>query len=156
MLLLLALFLALPQLPTACPAERPVPGAVVRPFAPQGAYAGHWGVDLAAALGSPVRSVAAGMVTFAGGVAGRLTVTVLHGGEVRTSYSYLSAVGVSPGQPLAAGEILGRSGLDRGLSALHLSLRVGRAYVDPERWLDCRLAAPATAGHLAPALPPYA
>ena len=55
---------------------RPVPGDVVREFAPQGAYAGHWGVDLAAEAGTPVRAARDGVVTFAGPVAGRLSAIV--------------------------------------------------------------------------------
>jgi len=152
----LVLILALAPLAPACPAIPPVPGVVVRPFHPEGTYSGHWGVDLEAATGTPVRAVAAGVVTFAGPVAGRLSVTLHHGGGVRTSYSYLTVISVVGGQLVAAGAILGASGVDRGAEALHLSLRVGRAYLDPGRWLDCRLAPPAAAGHLAPALPPYA
>ncbi|MCU0280552.1 MAG: nicotinate-nucleotide adenylyltransferase [Acidimicrobiia bacterium] len=153
-----ALILALALFPfgPACPAVRPVPGALLRPFAPQGPYAGHWGADLESPSGAPVVAVAAGVVTFAGPVAGRLTVTVHHGGGVRTSYSYLSTVAVARGRVVGAGEVLGASGIDHGLEALHLSLRVGEAYADPMRWLECRLAPPGAAGRLAPALPPYA
>lgn len=156
MLHVLALALALLPLLPACPAARPVPGAVVRPFAPQGPYAGHWGVDLMASVGTPVVAAAAGVVTFAGPVAGRLSVTVHHGGGVRTSYSYLSALFVAGGEVVAGGASLGASGIDHGLEALHLSLRVGEDYVDPLRWLECRLAPPGVAGRLAPAPQPYA
>ena len=45
----------------------PVPGDVVREFAPQGAYAGHWGVDLAAEAGTPVRAARDGVTLGAGG-----------------------------------------------------------------------------------------
>jgi nicotinate-nucleotide adenylyltransferase len=153
----LAVIAALVLSGSACPAARlPVPGAVVRGFAPVGAYGGHWGVDLAADPGSPVVAVAAGVVTFAGPVAGHLSVTVLHGGVLRTSYSYLSAASVVAGQRVAAGELLGTSGWDHGEAAVHLSLRVGTRYVDPMAWLQCRLGPPADAGHLAPVLPPYA
>jgi nicotinate-nucleotide adenylyltransferase len=152
--LALALVSLLPA--PACPAARPVPGVVVRPFAPLGPYAGHWGIDLQAEAGTPVVAVAAGVVTFAGPVAGRLSVTVHHGGGVRTSYSYLSSVSVAGGQAVTAGTTLGASGSDNGIEALHLSLRVGQGYVDPLRWLECRLAPPGAAGHLAPALTPYA
>ena len=56
-----------------CPGVvRPVPGDVVQGFSPQGSYAGHWGIDLAAEVGTPVRAVRSGVVTFAGPVAGRL------------------------------------------------------------------------------------
>ncbi|MCJ7725837.1 MAG: M23 family metallopeptidase, partial [Acidimicrobiia bacterium] len=126
----------------------PVGGDVVQGFEPQGAYAGHWGVDLAAAPGTPVRAAAPGVVTFAGPVAGRLTVTVLHGGGVRSSYSYLSEIVTGFGSPVAAGEVIGRSGLDHGAAVLHLSLRVGDRYVDPSRWLRCGRWLPGEGVHL--------
>lgn len=123
-----------------CPVLPPVSGPVARPFAPVGAYGGHWGVDLAVPPGTPVHAAAAGVVTFAGSVAGRSSVTIDHGG-MRTSYSYLSRVTVAPG-PIAAGAIVGLSGIDRGIAALHLSVRVGDRYVDPERLLGCGLGPP--------------
>ena len=41
----------------------PVPGEQVAAFAPVGAYAGHWGVDLAADPGTPVAAPIDGEVT---------------------------------------------------------------------------------------------
>ncbi|MBU1226185.1 MAG: M23 family metallopeptidase [Actinobacteria bacterium] len=135
-----------------CPGVvRPVDGEVVRGFAPQGAYGGHWGIDLAARVGTPVVAVGPGVVTFAGPVAGRLTVTVLHGGEVRSSYSYLSEIAVGTGDRVAAGTVLGRSGLDHETAALHLSVRIGDRYVDPAGWLACADWVPGDGVRLAPA-----
>lgn len=120
-----------------CLLAAPVPGPVLAGFAPQGYHGGHWGVDLAAPEGTPVGAAAAGMVTFAGSVAGMLTVTVNHGGLVRTSYSYLSAVTVSAGARVSRGTIVGSSGLDHDRAAVHWSLRVGDRYLDP--LAACRL-----------------
>ena len=114
-----------------CPLQPPVPGAVVWPFAPDGSYGGHWGVDLAADEGSAVRAADRGLVTFAGPVAGRLSVTIHHGGGVRTSYSYLSTVMVSAGSQVASGDIVGTSGTDHGRPAVHYSLRIGGTYTAP-------------------------
>ncbi len=137
-------------LASACPAGSPVPGPVVilRPYAPEGPFGGHWGVDLAAPVRSEVRSLGPGAVTFAGTVAGTTSVTVDHGGGLRTSYSYLSAVSTGLG-PVGAGALLGRSGRDHGLDALHLSVRVGDRYIDPVRLLTCRLGPPGDALRLA-------
>src|SRR4051812_14596394 len=68
---------------------RPVSGAVVRPFdPPQTRFgAGHLGADLAATPGTAVRAAGAGVVSFAGRVAGSLHVVVAHAGNLRTSYS---------------------------------------------------------------------
>ncbi len=114
---------------SVCPFHRPADGPVLRPYAPQGDYGGHWGVDIAASPGSPVVAAAAGTVTFSGRIAGRLSVTVLHGGGVRTSYSYLGAALVAPGSAVAAGTAVGVGGVDHG--AVHFSLRIGDRYVAP-------------------------
>ena len=116
---------------------RPVSGDVVRPFAPVGRYGGHWGVDLAAPIGTPVRASAGGTVTFAGSVAGVRSVTVHHGGGLRTSYSYLSAIDVRSQQVVRSGRVLGESGLDHGRAALHWSLRSGDEYRDPLAATGC-------------------
>lgn len=121
-----------------CGQVAPVPGGdIVRSYAPLGRYAGHWGVDLAATTGTPVRAVLGGTVTFSGTVAGVMSVTVGHGGDLRTSYSYLASRAVWVGEQVEAGTILGESGSDRDVGALHLSLRVGEQYRDPMRVLLC-------------------
>jgi len=154
LVLLLSLFLS--GLPTAageaCPGlQAPVDAVIVRHFAPVGRFGGHWGVDFGADPDTPVRAAGPGMVTFAGDVAGVLSVTVDHGGGLRTSYSYLSEITVSRGQPVAAGGVVGRSGLDHDVAAVHFSVRVGDVYRDPEDWLRC-LEAPAPALSLIPTL----
>jgi murein DD-endopeptidase MepM/ murein hydrolase activator NlpD len=113
------------------------PGAVERTFAPVGMYEGHWGVDYAMDVGSNVIVIADGVVTFAGPVAGVDSVTVDHGGGLRTSYSYLEAVVVRRGERVHRGDVLGTSGQDHGIAALHLSARVNGIYVDPSVMFTC-------------------
>jgi murein DD-endopeptidase MepM/ murein hydrolase activator NlpD len=136
--------------------QRPVRGRVERPFeAPVFRYGpGHLGVDLAAAPGSPVRAAGAGVVVFAGIVAGAMHVVIGHPGDMRTSYSFLASIRVRRGEAVAAGAVIGTTG-GRGEqhdgTALHLGLRVGDTYVDP-----MRLFAPpdlASVVHLAPTGP---
>ena len=127
----MAIALLVALLPGPCFFEPPVAGPIVAPFAPQGAYGGHWGIDLAVPLGTPVRAAAAGVVTFSGEVAGRSSVTIHHGGSVRTSYSYLGGRTVDEGAFVTTGEVVGTSGIDHGVPALHFSLRVGDRYLDP-------------------------
>ncbi len=115
---------------------RPVDGPVVEPFdAPSSDYAaGHRGVDFAAAPGTPVRAANDGVVSFAGSVAGTLHVTIAHAGDLRTSYSFLSSVGVRIGQPVTRGDVVGLTGgvgTDHDGRVLHLGLRIGDRYVDP-------------------------
>lgn len=135
---------------SACPAEPPLAGplVVVRGHAPVEPFSGHWGIDLSAPVGTPVRSIAGGAVTFAGSVAGMRSVTVDHGGGFRSTYSYLSVVTVGPGA-ISKGAVIGRSGEDRGVAALHLSFRVGGRYVDPAAVLTCSLGPPGDALGLA-------
>ncbi len=121
----------------------PVAGPVLRSFAPIGSYAGHWGVDLGASPGTPVGSAGTGVVSFAGTVVDLLTVTVDHGGGLRTSYSYLGSVAVGVGAPVAPHTLIGTSGVDNGIEAVHFSVRVGAEYLDPEPWLRCLPPGPA-------------
>ncbi len=67
---------------------------------------GHRGVDLAAAPGSEVRSPGAGVVAFAGPVAGRGVVTVLHDDGLRSSLEPVDA-DVAPGDRVGPGTVLG-------------------------------------------------
>ncbi|HEX9968791.1 MAG TPA: peptidoglycan DD-metalloendopeptidase family protein, partial [Acidimicrobiales bacterium] len=76
--------------------------------------------------GAPVAAAASGIVAFAGPVGGTLHVSVLHDDGVRTTYSFLQAVAVRRGDPVQAGQVVGRAA-----SRLHWGARVGDAYVDP-------------------------
>ncbi|MFZ4515225.1 MAG: murein hydrolase activator EnvC family protein [Acidimicrobiia bacterium] len=117
---------------------RPVPGAIVRVFiAPSHPYGpGHRGVDFAVAPNEPVRAAGPGVVTFAGAVAGTLHVVVAHPNGIRTGYSYLAEISVTPGERVSAGAVLGRAGpgvgtAEHGVDTVHFSLRVGEEYRDP-------------------------
>ena len=117
----------------------PVEALITAEYAPIGSYAGHWGIDFAVPPGTTVGSADAGTVTFAGSVAGRLSVTVAHGGGLRSSYSYLSGVSVRVGERLVRGSIVGTSGLAHGRPSVHFSVRVDVDYQDPLPWLQCSL-----------------
>ena len=82
--------------------------AVTRPFAPPPSpyAAGHRGVDLAAVPGQPVVAAGAGVVAFAGMVAGRPVVSVDHPGGLRTTYEPVAPV-VAAGQAVGLGTPLG-------------------------------------------------
>ena len=116
--------------------RRPVPGRVVREFRPPRTRfgRGHLGVDFTAAPGTPVGTVGAGRVEFAGDVGRAKYVVVRHPGGLRTSYAFLATIRVRKGQPLRAGAIVGTSG-GRGENhesgVFHLGLRRGTAFVDP-------------------------
>ncbi len=99
---------------------------------------GHRGVDLVGAPGGVVRAAGAGVVTFAGILAGRGVVTVTHG-ELRTTYEPLD-VDITRGQRVGPGTPLGRLDLghgdpEPGRALLHWGLRRGDVYLDPLRLL---------------------
>jgi murein DD-endopeptidase MepM/ murein hydrolase activator NlpD len=98
----------------------------------------HSGVDLRDEYGEPARATAAGVVTVAGpnGGYGNM-VEIDHGGGLATRYAHLSAIGVTPGQQVAPGAIVGRVG-STGRSTgphLHYEVRIDGEAVDPARFL---------------------
>ena len=111
---------------------------MVRPFrAPVSTYgAGHRGLDLAAAGGAPVLTVEDGVVTHAGMVAGRGTVTVAHVGGLSSTYEPVDPL-VAVGAVVSVGDVLGtfraRDGPGHcgGRACLHLGARGGGTYLDP-------------------------
>jgi murein DD-endopeptidase MepM/ murein hydrolase activator NlpD len=129
-----------PVLPRAGPADRfgwPLapPHRVMRPFeAPASPYGpGHRGVDLGGVAGAPVLSAGAGVVVFAGQLAGRGVVSVDHPNGLRTTYEPV-APAVRAGDRVAAGAVLGQ--LRPGHAGcpgacLHWGVRRGAEYVDP-------------------------
>ena len=94
---------------------------------------GHRGVDLAAALGEPVKAAGSGVVIWAGSIAGRGVVVIRHSNGLRTTYEPVTA-SVVLGEPVVAGEVIGR--ISHGQShcdgrCLHWGLRRGVDYLNP-------------------------
>jgi murein DD-endopeptidase MepM/ murein hydrolase activator NlpD len=96
----------------------------------------HNGVDFAAPLGTPVRSVADGTVVIASvrGGAGRM-VEIRHNDRYSTAYLHLSRIagGVSPGMRVRRGQVIGAVGMTGYATAphLHFSFYDRGVYVDP-------------------------
>ena len=80
----------------ATPFDRPA-----RPWLP-----GHRGVDLAAPPLAEVRAPAGGRVLFAGHVAGRPVLSIVHGGGLRTTYEPVRAT-VREGDEVTSGQPVG-------------------------------------------------
>ncbi|MEV3989636.1 M23 family metallopeptidase [Streptomyces sp. NPDC049837] len=101
----------------------------------------HTGQDFAVAVGTPVRSIGAGRVqsVTCGGAFG-IQVVVRHAGGWYSQYAHLAAPAVYPGQRVAPGQPIGRSGNTGNSTGPHLHFEVritpymGSA-VDPVRWL---------------------
>ncbi len=113
----------------------PGPTDIVAGFDPpaQPWYAGHRGVDLAAPAGGVVRAAGAGIVTYAGRIAGVGVVAVTHG-ELRTTYQPVEP-DVSAGQRVVAGQPVGTLAATNGHclpeTCLHWGLLRGDTYLDP-------------------------
>jgi murein DD-endopeptidase MepM/ murein hydrolase activator NlpD len=126
-----------PVPPVATLWTAPLPGepVVTRPFdPPPGPYAaGHRGVDLGGVPGSPVLAAGAGVVVFAGMVAGRPVVSIDHHG-LRTTYEPVQP-SVAAGQAVARGSPIGALLAGHGdcpfEACLHWGLRRGETYLDP-------------------------
>jgi hypothetical protein len=109
---------------------------VTRPYRPPDVRwgAGHRGVDLAAAAAAEVRAAGAGRISFAGRLAGRGVVAVVHG-ALRTTYEPVDA-SVRVGEVVARGDPIGHLGAGHDAArparyVLHWGLRRGDTYLDP-------------------------
>lgn len=116
----------------------PVPAAVTGVYGSRRVLNGvpkqpHFGIDLAAAEGTPVRAAAGGRVSLAernlyytGG-----TIILDHGHGVSTTYLHLSKLDVKAGQGIATGQIIGKVGKTGRATGPHLCWRAN--------WFDVRL-----------------
>jgi murein DD-endopeptidase MepM/ murein hydrolase activator NlpD len=87
---------------------------------------GNRGWEFATEGGEPVRAVADGVVAFAGEVAGRGVVSIVHPDGLRSSVTGLRVVSVTQGESVLRGQ-------DIGVAApgLHLGFRRNGEYLDP-------------------------
>ncbi len=87
----------------------------------------HDGIDLAAPIGAPIRSIAKGQVMYADphGGYGRYIV-ISHADGYTSHYGHCEKVEVSPGQNVAAGEIIGTVGSSGVSTGPHLHFEIRR------------------------------
>lgn len=107
----------------------------------------HQGLDIAAPEGTPIDAVLGGLVTIAGDYGGYgNAVQIDHGNGVQTLYGHMSTVGVSPGQQVTAGQIIGAVGSTGNSTGPHLHLSVIKdgSMVDPLPYIQ---GAPIAAGN---------
>ena len=97
------------------------------------------GIEIALALGTAVKSVADGSVSYTGDIGGQQVVFVRHG-KYFTIYSNLSSINVSVGQEVKAGSVLGKSGigLDGEGNMLFMVNNEKGTPLNPESWLKPR------------------
>lgn len=143
----------------------PVDGPIITPYRNgDDRFAGgqHRGIDIAAAVGTPVVAASGGTVSFAG-VAGSsgLTVAVRVGDGLETTYLHLSSSAVRAGQRVDAGARIGAVGVSGHRSAtephLHFGVRQAAdrfAYRDPLDFLPPPVRAPGPAPRPVPVVVP--
>jgi lipoprotein NlpD len=114
----------------------PVEGRVVKRFGPGASGERNDGIKIAVPLGSPVHSVADGVVAYAGsGIAALGGLVIIRHGDGWTSvYGHAATLLVRRGQAVKQGQTIAISG-DTGFAdrpELHFELRKGRTPVDPQ------------------------
>jgi murein DD-endopeptidase MepM/ murein hydrolase activator NlpD len=129
-------------------AASPVPGAVIGShFGEYGSWSRHHtGIDFRAGHGTPIRAVKAGVVLYAGNSgnwAGN-HVAIKHADGMTTMYSHMSSTGVTAGESVQAGQIIGRVGQTGRAFGAHLhfelypaGVKYGDVYkaINPQPWL---------------------
>lgn len=98
----------------------------------------HAGIDLAAPSGTPIRAADGGRVAYAGWMSGYGNYTCIqHSGSLSTCYAHQSSIGVSVGQQVKQGQVIGAVG-NTGHSFgahLHFEVRANGTPVDPMGFL---------------------
>ena len=101
----------------------------------RGYYAGHTGIDISAATGTPIRAANGGRVIFSGwsnwGYGN--AVVIEHGAVQSTLYGHMSNISVSCGQFVNSGDVIGTVGSTGNSSGphLHFEIRSGDTPFDP-------------------------
>ncbi len=105
-----------------------------------GQFAVRNGIEIEAALDTPVTAVADGTVVYADLFAGFGTLVIVdHGGRTFSLYGYLRSATAAKGDQVRAGTELGRVGTaPAGAPTLYLETRVDGRPVDPVQWLKPR------------------
>ncbi|MDJ0694314.1 M23 family metallopeptidase [Mastigocoleus sp. MO_188.B34] len=107
----------------------------------------HSGIDLAAAMGTPIIAVESGRVETADWLGGYgLTAILKHNDRQKTLYGHMSEILVQPGQVVEKGTVIGRVGSTGNSTGPHLHFEVrqrtssGWVAVDPGMELNSSLA----------------
>lgn len=115
----------------------PVDGPVTSPFGMRWGRL-HPGLDIGAAMGTPIRAAGSGTVIYATWMEGYGNLVVIdHGNGLATAYAHQSAIAVATGQSVAQGQTIGYVG-NTGFSFgphLHFEVRVNGTPVDPLGYL---------------------
>jgi murein DD-endopeptidase MepM/ murein hydrolase activator NlpD len=115
----------------------PAQGSVTSPFGPRWGRL-HAGIDISMPSGTALRAADSGKVILASPYGGYGNyVCIQHGGSLSTCYAHLSSIGVSTGQTVQQGDVIGSSGCTGSCFGdhLHFETRVGGTPQDPMGYL---------------------
>jgi murein DD-endopeptidase MepM/ murein hydrolase activator NlpD len=123
--------------PSAAGLLWPVNGPVVSGFGMRWGRM-HEGIDIGAAYGTPIHASASGAVIYAGWMSGYGNLVAIdHGRGLSTAYAHQSSLGVSVGQRVTQGQVVGYVGCTGHCFGphLHFEVRVNGQAVDPLGYL---------------------
>jgi septal ring factor EnvC (AmiA/AmiB activator) len=133
-----------PLVPFRGALEWPVDGTLTGRFGQStnrlGGSAVRNGIEVAVPVGLAVRAVHGGTVVHSAPFTGLGNLVIIdHGSSHYSLYGYLSALAVTGGQTVRAGQELGQVGASpAGPPALYFELRIDGRAVDPVQWLEPR------------------
>jgi len=123
--------------PSAAGLIWPVSGPVTSPFGMRWGRM-HTGVDIGVSYGTPIHAAASGRVVYSGWMDGYGNLVAIdHGRGLSTAYAHQSRIGVSLGQTVAQGQVIGYVGCTGHCFGphLHFEVRVNGTPVDPLGYL---------------------
>lgn len=116
----------------------PVSGPITAPFGEQRPGHIHAGIDIGVPIGTPLHAADGGKVVIAGVVQGYGNYTCIqHTASLSTCYGHQNRIGVSVGQTVKKGQVIGETG-NTGHSTgphLHFEVRVNGTPVNPLGYL---------------------
>ena len=92
----------------------------------QYAHDGHWAIDIATPLDTPVKAADRGTVTSAGWspIGYGFRVVIDHGNDYVTLYAHLRDIYVEQGQIVGKGQVIGNSGANGNITGPHLHFEI--------------------------------